>query len=931
MFLEIPVELLRISLSVEAGDPLAPIMDAANKIATKSNKPMETSLVRLVSLSQNPKQFETNFETEAIVLRDLWVGNYWSVREQNLDIGHFEGESLVVESIPKLDLEKNNEGEVKSLILPLSGWLSKETTIPKDALLGHVRLRAIKSEGNHSLRSEVEQKEDRTGRKYWVYKRGPFKSMISSHIEKVPGFEVETPTTTDEVLSWDFSPEVEAMLASERRNLSPSEFRKIVKTFQNGFKQEGRGRLEQVEHVVGFRQDMWDAVQTVFASASNQVLMLSSFSQQEHLEEYFSMFNELQKPRTEVLMAFGEPDRGRDSGSLEGNLEFMKAATSMRPGTKGGVTPKPSHSKVMISDTGKVFIPTCNLLSGSMNSGVLEAGLLIQDWRCALSTLDALFEDGCIPSEIEKEARILRQSLNDAQESRQSTAHNKNLINDKLKEINNDIDHQRLNFAIVKFQRLLADLAERPVWSLIRTSHHRPLLEDCISKFRTRLVLASDGLRKNGLDKSMIDAISTTAAGTGGTLHVWWGRHAPFSKPIDEADERGRKDAASQLNQLRKNAAAKNWRILPPKSNQPMESHVKLFMVEDKRLVLTSDNTLSFGDTMLERGDASELGILLDHPRLTRQIRGSMESWLPEFATIKGDSSKWWSLFGDELNQMVTSPYQQVPLVDVLDRLIERIQALPQIQKAWENEIENNHSEIEIINTLAKGVRFHVYCISKSSTSNGVKTRLHQEQVDAAMVSQAFTDVWSKPEYNSDVNKLLEKNSPEEIKALISELLCDELSQYASKTGRREHFIVTGGLSYTLLAPNILKIKFKRGFVYPYLTEHENKIKIAFQKKFPASVEILWHTPKEMVQYELPSKEINPEIWSDAFVHHMRNPKSFEFVSSVYLRMIQGNEELRIGKGKLGKYIQNQCSAFLEVTRKDKPVANSLWARQRSD
>ena len=113
MFLEIPVELLRISLSVEAGDPLAPIMDAANKIATKSNKPMETSLVRLVSLSQNPKQFETNFETEAIVLRDLWGGNYWSVREQNLDIGHFEGESLVVESIPKLDLEKNNEGEVK--------------------------------------------------------------------------------------------------------------------------------------------------------------------------------------------------------------------------------------------------------------------------------------------------------------------------------------------------------------------------------------------------------------------------------------------------------------------------------------------------------------------------------------------------------------------------------------------------------------------------------------------------------------------------------------------------------------------------------------------------------------------------------------------------------------------------------------------------
>lgn len=931
MFLEIPVELLRISLSVEADDPLAPIMDAANDIANKSNKSMETSLVRLVSLSQNPNQFETNFETEAVVLRDLWVGNYWSVREQNLDIGQFEGESLAVEAIPKLDLEKNNEGEVKSLILPLSGWLSKETSIPKDALLGHVRLRGIKSEGNHTLQSEVEQKEDRTGRKYWVYKRGPFKSMISTHIEEVQGFEVQTPTATDELLSWEFSPEVEAMLVSERRNFSTSEFRKVVKNFQKKLKQDKRERLEHVEHVVGFRQDMWDAVQTVFASASNYVLLLSSFSQQENLQEYLSMFSELQKPRTEVLMAFGEPERGRDSGSLEDNLEFMKAAATLRPGTKGGVTPKPSHSKVVISDTGKVFITTCNLLSGSMNSGVLEAGLLIQDSRCALSTLDALFEDGCIPTEIEKEAQLLWQSLNDAQISSQSGAYNKNLVDEKLKEINNDINEQRLNFAIVKFQRLLADLAERPVWSLVRTSHHRPLLEDCISKFQTRLVLASDGLRKNGLDKSMINAISNTAAGTGGTLHVWWGRHAPFSKPIDEADERGRKDAASQLNQLRKNASEKNWRILPQKSNEPMESHVKLFMVEDKRLVLTSDNTLSFGDTMLERGDASELGILLDHPRLTRQIRGSMEAWLPDFATIKGDSSKWWSLFGDELNQIVTSPYQQVPLVDVLDRLIERIQVIPQLQKAWENEIENEYSEIEIINSLAKGVRFHLYCISKSSAASGVKTQLREEQIDTAMVSQAFTDVWSELDYNSDIRALMEKNSPEEINALISELLCEELSQYASKTGRREHFIVTGGLKHTLLPPNILKIKFKQGFVYPYLTKHENEIKDAFQKKFPANVEIQWPAHKKKNGYELPSKEITPEEWSKAFIHYMQNPKTFEFVSSVYLRMIQEHEELKLGKGKLSKYIQDECSTFLEVTRKDKPVRNSLWVRQRSD
>ena len=66
-----------------------------------------------------------------------------------------------------------------------------------------------------------------------------------------------------------------------------------------------------------------------------------------------------------------------------------------------------------------------------------------------------------------------------------------------------------------------------------------------------------------------------------------------------------------------------------------METHAKIFIVDDVRLMITSDNTLSFGDTEAERGDAGGVGIVIDHPRLALQARGSMEAWLPNEAIIR--------------------------------------------------------------------------------------------------------------------------------------------------------------------------------------------------------------------------------------------------------------------------------------------------------
>ena len=75
-------------------------------------------------------------------------------------------------------------GEVKDLAAPFLGWLAGEAKIDRKKILGHVRLESLKSISEIIfLRTKVSQKEDRVGRKFWVYEDGPFKQLIGEHID----------------------------------------------------------------------------------------------------------------------------------------------------------------------------------------------------------------------------------------------------------------------------------------------------------------------------------------------------------------------------------------------------------------------------------------------------------------------------------------------------------------------------------------------------------------------------------------------------------------------------------------------------------------------------------------------------------------------------------------------------------------------------
>ena len=817
IILEIPIEILHTVFRVEKDDPLKPLMDVMKSI--KKIESNSQSVHRLDALSRSSSSISKISEFSTPVMRDLWKGKYWTMGVKILSLDDdITGSIHQLEPIQRLDVNKS-EGEVKDLAAPFLGWLAGESKIDRKKILGHVRLESLKSISEIIfLRTKVSQKEDRVGRKFWVYEDGPFKQLIGDHIDKEPGFEMDEGEVTEDVHEWPYSPEIQA-LYEFKKEPNQEKALDILDSILDQIKQDKRPRLDWVKQVVGFRQDMWDAAQEVIRSSKKQVFIVTSFSNPRFSDDVAELLAEASEEMTpDILLSFGEPDRGRSPEDIQNTEQYISTlAKDKRFKLKGGISPKSSHTKLVISDTGMAFICSCNLFSGSLESGILESGLLIKDIQCAKSMLEVSNEEEWVPNQLVKD---IDKMYSDLGKIKHPNVDLMGVVEKQIAEIKKDIKEGEEWYAYTKLERMLRDIAERPAWSLIRTLEHRPFMADCIERFDTRIVMASDGLRSNGLDKATIWRIGQRASKSRSSVHIWWGRHAPNSKPFDEVDKRGRQEAKKQLKQLRNSSnggevdgkkgkirlihdngfgfiktkgkdvyvphklvnkhrlkpddevkfiekivtGKKNpsvgkftkirgkptdsgnrvFPLFPIESDEPMETHAKMFIVDDTRLMITSDNTLSFGDTESERGDAGELGIMIDHPRLALQTRGSMELWIPTEAKIPGDLTRWWSLLGEEVSLNTHHPSEQMSLIGALDSMIERIESNEYLRVAWEQEVEGkaNLDELTIVNKLALGGRFGTYCIAKSKESKGIKSELKGEQIEEAVISLCRKNVW---------------------------------------------------------------------------------------------------------------------------------------------------------------------------------------------
>jgi len=178
-------------------------------------------------------------------------------------------------------------------------------------------------------------------------------------------------------------------------------------------------------------------------------------------------------------------------------------------------------------------------------------------------------------------------------------------------------------------------------------------------------------------------------------IQVWWGRHAPESEQVKDEDIRGREQAKDRLSLLRN---SKHYQFYPPYSNEPMENHAKLIIIDDSRLFITSDNVLAYGDPEFYQGDSGELGLIIDHPRIARYHRGQMELWLPE-ARDNNDVTRWGSAIADEIYYQSYSPHTSVSLEEAIKEFLMRILEISSIREDWNFQFRN-HSHQMIIQQI---------------------------------------------------------------------------------------------------------------------------------------------------------------------------------------------------------------------------------------
>jgi len=803
--LRIPIQRVELDLVVEVEHPLSIPCEfllekvGNNELTTSSQHFFDSSFSRLLNLtnrlSRSEDRLTKKIKIQNTVIRDLLSGKYWPVGESKIE---FDDSNIYsnVEVEPRIPNQTPDFENLSEIINPLKSYLAKKSGLERGNVTNHTRLVNYTAGDVEYIATRVRLVSTTSGRKQWMYHNGPFEELVKTHIDTIPGFEPTLSQRVETQTEYPYSPEVQALMRLRTtRNFKDKIIvgKEICSNLTRRIREEEHSRLESVHTVVGSSRDMWEYASQVIKSSESSSFLLSSFT---NLNTFNFVAEQIQEAKADsslkqLYLSIGEPDRIGGLEHLEKTKSYLSQLTKkLSPDITiiGGVSKAPTHAKIVISDTGWVLITSSNLLSSSPNNFVLESGALIEDAELARKLIETIIEESWIPTPMIPQISRMEQVLLQQEYPKIDTKILEEKLANTLDRLNSK-GYKKKQFALVALENQLQKIAERPKYEIITNENHRRVLIDSSSKFFERLVLASDGLRESGLDKAAINSIIRRANSVkpfhikeSPVIQIWWGRHAAGSVPVDEEDRRGREQAQERLSLFR--VSKGKFQFFPSESNEPMETHAKLIIVDDVRVLLTSDNFLSFGDPEFNQGESGELGLLIDHPRIARQTRGQMELWLPE-ARNNNDLTRWGAAIADEIYIHSFSPYTLFPLEDAIKELLLRIVEKPALREDWNDQFSNfdHQSTIQHIIDLSWNNGGLIGLFHASGIGAG---RHKSVLVEQTLVSLSGNPIWrevtdEEVAFSKEMKSYLKKKNTEKVKnhplteeefsqALISEM-----------------------------------------------------------------------------------------------------------------------------------------------------------------
>jgi phosphatidylserine/phosphatidylglycerophosphate/cardiolipin synthase-like enzyme len=649
--------------------------------------------------------------------------SFWVVRE--LLTGTFHHRRILYEApelkqgevrieaerlIEKREHENLHTLNVKDIVQPIRGTIAYEFNMKVQNVAAACRMIGVQSEDSEiSIPFRWHKRQDGSIEALPTSNRELGKQILESRLIS----ELQTKRTETETKRlWPTSPEVNALTkidtlkknvrrtekghAKASRALLNSLFDDAIESTEDAIAEIQENvlpRLNSVKSIVGTEFEQWNAIQAVIHSSTSKCVLLTAFTHPSFSDEAASRINDSLPDDCELLLLSGEPDRIHETGFSERTKEYEKHLRKNGVNSRVRVenTRRASHAKFVISDSGMLWIGSCNMLSAAPGSWVIETGLLIDDPVVSKSIIEHVLNDKWLNPQDEKFVEKIGQALpTDIRAKPRGT-----VINSLRKHLKNlkavrDLDgreyHRGIALYCTSLMRELRTISDRPIWTLIETEQHRPLFLSMIRGARKRILIGTDAIRAGGLDKATISEISDRPSmaphrASKFVVQICWGRQDPDYKKNDPEII----DAGKRIDILRKevikfdNKGSGLRAIFFPQDNRPMMNHGKFLAIDEQRLLITSDNLLSFADDEGMDSDARELGILIDSPWLASRHRAEIDLLNGQKYGDRYDRARWHGAMAGCLDELGG----EATFHELMEQLMDRIQSSEQLMEDW--------------------------------------------------------------------------------------------------------------------------------------------------------------------------------------------------------------------------------------------------------
>lgn len=364
----------------------------------------------------------------------------------------------------------------------------------------------------------------------------------------------------------------------------------------------------------------------LLSRVKKRVVIVTSFVNKKYVKWVAEVFSTLPE-NAEVLLLYGHANEEGPSVQASEAASYCAALRShLRSDIqlRIGVTTGRTHEKIVVSDTSDCVVGSWNVCSSNPNSEHFEASLTFKSKEIA-TQLCSMLETEC-KSEEAVFIQAVRKSLYNTWGLKGTNVarHIIKLVKltqmcaDELNFTDRAWKHFWIDLWIPEFDKLrdlLWTYFDSPPIMIVSSETLRDVFVEQIRSANRSLLIATDRVNPNGLDASLITHLLERHR----LIRVIWGMESPEWDMTGDPEAQGELDIARETIQ----SLQRSGRGCVLTSCKPMLNHSKLLLVDEERILISSNNFLARGAETTDQS-SREVGILIESPLLARKVLGQL-------------------------------------------------------------------------------------------------------------------------------------------------------------------------------------------------------------------------------------------------------------------------------------------------------------------